>query len=542
VVGRPVKLVLTRAQMYANVGYQPQMEQAITLGVDSGGRLTSLKHEVVGLTSVSDDYVDFATEASKGLYATPAMYLRQRVRRAHVNLPNPMRAPIEGPGTWALESAMDELAHRLGMDPLDVRLANYAEVNPADGRPWSSKKLREAYEEGARLFGWRERPREPRRDGDWMVGTGMASCTMGTFRFPSTVRLRLRADGTAVIEAGFHDIGAGTLTVFPQIAADVLGLDPGAISCEMGDTALPQTGPGYGSSSTMGVGGSVLYAAQNVRTKLAGLAGLSPDEVELADGRIRRRGQTDGVPVAELLRQAGVSELVGEGRFALPKDAPFEGDGKGTPYAMRTFGAIFVEVGVDATLGLLRLRRAVGRYSVGRIINPRTARAQMTGTIIWGWGMAAMEASHYEPTFGRWLSKNLAGVTLELKYRGNNHTPGNVFVYAPKQKVLMLMDVVYPGYMPYKNLGITEDVQGYMKAHADVLSYDFTTLVTGHVTRLGTRDDVNTASDFLEDLEASCAGLLASLSFPSYLKSPAARRLAETDGRSRWDLRLLHLR
>jgi xanthine dehydrogenase YagR molybdenum-binding subunit len=169
VVGRPVKLVLTRAQMYANVGYQPQMEQAITLGVDSGGRLTSLKHEVVGLTSVSDDYVDFATEASKGLYATPAMYLRQRVRRAHVNLPNPMRAPIEGPGTWALESAMDELAHRLGMDPLDVRLANYAEVNPADGRPWSSKKLREAYDEGARLFGWRERPREPRRDGDWLV-------------------------------------------------------------------------------------------------------------------------------------------------------------------------------------------------------------------------------------------------------------------------------------------------------------------------------------------------------------------------------------
>jgi xanthine dehydrogenase YagR molybdenum-binding subunit len=425
VVGRPVKLVLTRAQMYANVGYQPQMEQAITLGVDSGGRLTSLKHEVVGLTSVSDDYVDFATEASKGLYATPAMYLRQRVRRAHVNLPTPMRAPIDGPGTWALESAMDELAHRLGMDPLDLRLANYAEVNPADGRPWSSKKLREAYEEGARLFGWRERPREPRRDGDWLVGTGMASCTMGTFRFPSTVRVRLRADGTAVIEGGFHDIGSGTLTVFPQIAADVLGLDPGAISCEMGDTALPQTGPAYGSSSTMGVGGAVLYAAQDVRTKLAGLAGLSPDEGELADGRIRRRGQADGVPVAELLRQAGVSELVGEGRFALPNDAPFEGDGKGTPYAMRTFGAIFVEVGVDAALGLLRLRRAVGSYSVGRIINPRTARAQMTGAIIWGWGMAAMEASHHEPTLGRWLSKNLAGVAIPV----NADIPGDLQIH-----------------------------------------------------------------------------------------------------------------
>ena len=158
---------------------------------------------------------------------------------------------------------------------------------------------------------------------------------------------------------------------------------------------------------------SGLYAAQDVRTKLAGLAGLSPDEGELADGRIRRRGQADGVPVAELLRQAGVSELVGEGRFALPNDAPFEGDGKGTPYAMRTFGAI---------RGGGRRPRArapapqarLGRYSVGRIINPRTARAQMTGAIIWGWGMAAMEASHDEPTLGRWLSKNLAGVAIPV--------------------------------------------------------------------------------------------------------------------------------
>ena len=136
-------------------------------------------------------------------------------------------------------------------------------------------------------------------------------------------------------------------------------------------------------------------------------------------------GAADGVPVAEVMRQAGVSELVGEGRFALPNDAPFEGDGKGTPYAMRTFGAIFVEVGVDPALGLLRLRRAVGSYSVGRIINPRTARAQMTGAIIWGWGMAAMEASHHEPTLGRWLSKNLAGVAIPV----NADIPGDIQIH-----------------------------------------------------------------------------------------------------------------
>ncbi|HET8728102.1 MAG TPA: molybdopterin cofactor-binding domain-containing protein, partial [Alphaproteobacteria bacterium] len=171
----------------------------------------------------------------------------------------------------------------------------------------------------------------------------------------------------------------------------------------------------YGSSSTMGVGAAVLRAAEDVRGKLARLANLPPDEVEMTEGFIRRRGGAgEGIPIGEAFRQAGVRELAGEGRFALPGNAPFEGDGSGTPYAMRTFGAIFVEVGVDPDLGLLRLRRAVGSYSAGRIINPRTARSQMTGGIIWGWGKAAMEESRYEPTLGRWLSKNLAGVAIPV--------------------------------------------------------------------------------------------------------------------------------
>jgi xanthine dehydrogenase YagR molybdenum-binding subunit len=172
-------------------------------------------------------------------------------------------------------------------------------------------------------------------------------------------------------------------------------------------------------------GAAVLYAAQEIRAKLARLAGLPADEVEMRGGRIERRGGSNGVPVADVLRQAGASELVGEGTFALPGGALFEGDGKGTPYAMRTFGVIFVEVGVDPELGLLRLRRAVGSYSAGRIINPRTARAQMTGGIIWGWGMATMEASHYEPTLGRWLSKNLAGVAIPV----NADIPGDIQIH-----------------------------------------------------------------------------------------------------------------
>jgi xanthine dehydrogenase YagR molybdenum-binding subunit len=426
IIGRPVKLVLTRSQVYTNVGYQPQLTQTMTLGADASGKLTALRHEVVGLSGVSDDFVEFATEASKGLYATPTMHLRQRIRRAHVNMPTALRAPVEGPGTWALESAMDELAHTLQMDPLDLRLTNYALVDPADERPWSSKKLLEAYEEGAALFRWRERSRHPVHDGHWHVGTGMASCVMGAFRFPSKARVRLGADGTAQIAAGFQDIGTGTLTIFPQIASEVLGIDPSAIAVEHGDTTLPQAGPTYGSSSTAGVGAAVLYGAQSIRSQLASLASLSPESLTLRDGRIVCPDSAlDGIPITDLMRRGNVVELIGDGEFRLPNNAAFEANGGGTPNSMKTFGAVFVEVAVDPELGLLRLRRVVGSYSVGRIINPRTARAQMTGGIIWGWGMAAMEASVYEPTLGRWLSTNLSGVAIPV----NADIPSDITIH-----------------------------------------------------------------------------------------------------------------
>jgi xanthine dehydrogenase YagR molybdenum-binding subunit len=406
VVGRPVRLVLTRANMYSFLGYQPRIAQKIALGTDPAGHLAGITHDVVSLTSVTDDFVEFATEASKALYATPTMRLTQRAERANVAMPTPMRAPVEGPGTWCLESAMDELAHTLAIDPLDLRLANYAEKDPATAQPWSSKKLREAYEEGARLFGWRQRPREPRRDGHWLVGQGMASCLMGTFRNPAVAEVRLRSDGTAMVETGTQDIGTGTLTIFPQIAADVLGLPPDKVGLKMGDTRLPEAGPTYGSSSTMGVGAAVLRAAEAVRAQLARQINLPPTEVEMVGGRIRRKGTHNGVAIMDAMSHVETGEIVGHGAF--------DPDKHGEGFSMRAFGAVFVEVGVDRELGLLRLRRAVGSYSAGRIINPRTARSQMIGGIIWGWGMAAMEQSRHEPTLGRFLSKNLAGVAIPV--------------------------------------------------------------------------------------------------------------------------------
>ena len=414
IIGRPVKIVLTRAQMYATVGYQAHIRQAMTLAADEAGELNCVRHEAVNSSAVLDEWTEPVTNASKSLYATPAILATQKVERVNVNLPTALRAPVEGPGTWALESVMDELAHATGVDPLELRIRNHADIDPASGKPWSSKKLLEAYETGAKMFGWRERSREPVRDGDWLIGTGMATCTMGNFRHPSEARVRLRSDATAIVEASTQDIGTGTLTIFPQIAADVLGLPPDSVTLVMGDSSLPQGGPTYGSSATMGAGSAILIAAEAVRRKLAGLTNLPADDVEMANGSIRRAGASGGVTISEAMTEAGVSELVGEGKFALPENAPFNADGEGTPYAMRTFGAIFVEVGVDPELGLLRLRRAVGSYSAGRIINPRTAKAQMTGGIIWGWGKAAMEQSQYEPKLGRWLSKNLAGVAIPV--------------------------------------------------------------------------------------------------------------------------------
>ena len=394
VAGRPVKLHLRRSDQFSNVGYQPWMEQTIRLGATADGVLLGLEHEVVNNTALADTHVEPATEASKSLYAVPALRLRQLIERVSLNVPTPMRAPVEGPGLWALESAMNELADATGLDPLDVRLANFAETSPADGRPWSANGLREAYEEGARRYGWRTRHERARRDGPWVIGHGMATCTMGSFRFPGASRVRLRRDG-AVVEANVHDIGTGVQTVLSQIAAEELGISLDRVEMRWGDTDLPRTGPTYGSSTTVGTGSAVAAAARDVAKQLAGL------------------GQGGRDPL-DALGRAGIDELVGEGTFELPGGSQFNQDGAGTPYAIRTWGVIFTEVGVDPDFGLLRLRRAVGVYSAGRIVNPVTARAQMTGGIIWGWGKATMEESDQEPVHGRWLAKNLSNVAVPV--------------------------------------------------------------------------------------------------------------------------------
>ena len=265
ILEKPIKLVLTRAQMYSIVGYQPWMTQEVTLAAEANGTLTGIRHDVTNITAKTDDYIEFGSATSSALYRSPAISTSQRVRRGHINLPTFMRSPIDGPGTWALGSAMDELARATGTDPLDLRLINYADLEPATGKPWSSKRLVQAYGEGARRFGWRDRPRGGSRDGNWSLGCGLADATQGQYRFPSQARLTLDHTARLMIEAGFTDIGQGPRTIFPQIAASVLGLRPDTIELRAGDSTLPFAGPTYGSGTTIGMGAAVLDGARKVR-------------------------------------------------------------------------------------------------------------------------------------------------------------------------------------------------------------------------------------------------------------------------------------
>jgi xanthine dehydrogenase YagR molybdenum-binding subunit len=421
---RPLKLVLTRAQMYTECGFQTAIRNTVRLGAKRDGRLTAIHHETVSATSVIDDYVEYGIAGTRGLYATPNMKLVAKVEAANVGTPTAMRAPHEGPGMFALETAMDELAYAIGMDPLELRLRNDTPVDPSSGKPYSTRKLRECYLEGARRFGWATRPMQPGslRDGRLAVGWGMASAIMATFRFPASARLRMSASGRVNVEAAIQEIGTGTYTIFPQIAGDVLGIDPSHIEMHLGSTDLPDAGPTTGSSATMGLGSAVHAAAANLRRRLIDLAlaqpqsplhGMTADSLVACDAGLAAAREGNRFDTyADILRRTGAEEILAEGNWS--PGAPFDAAGHAAKYAMRTFGAVFAEVTVDPDLGLVRLRRCVGVYNAGRIINPKTAASQMTGGIIWGCGQALLEESAVEPTYGAYLSKNLAGVMLPV--------------------------------------------------------------------------------------------------------------------------------
>jgi xanthine dehydrogenase YagR molybdenum-binding subunit len=414
VVNRPVRLQLSRAQMYSMVGHQPATVQTIALGANSDGLLSGIRHDSINPTSVFDDYVEYAAMASRHLWrASGGVATSHRVVHVNRNSPVPLRAPMEAQGHFALECAMDELAYATGVDPVELRLRNDTDTDPHSGRPFSTRALRECLTKGAAQFGWDKRTPQPRsmRDGRYLIGQGMAAAIYTHWRWPGKARVTINSGGSALIEAAAHDLGTGTYTVMAQVAADALGLAPDKVTVRLGDTRSPESHPAIGSSTASNASAAVMLAARDAREKAIALAltgdnapfaGAAPDDVIVADGRLALAKTNLNITYGELLARNGLCSLVGEGDYAPVEEA-------NGPKAIFSFSAVFAEVRVDPDLGLVRLNRFVGAYDAGRIINPKTARSQAIGGIIWGVGQALLEQSETDPASGQFINRNYSG-------------------------------------------------------------------------------------------------------------------------------------
>ncbi len=370
-LARPVRIQLTRAQMYSMAGHQPATIQTIALGADRGGKLTGIRHESISPTSVFDNYIEYAANATRFLWgASGGISTGHKIVHVNRNTPTAMRSPHEALGHFALECAMDELAYATEVDPVQLRLLNDTETDPFSGRPFSTRGMRQCLIEGAERFGWRNRALEARsmRDGHHLIGQGVAGAIYTHWRWPAKARVTLNSDGSALVEAGMHDLGTGTYTVMRQVAADALGLPVEKVTIRLGDTRLPASHAAIGSATMANAGAAVLLAAKLAREKAA---------------------HTNEVVVAEA-----------------DYDPVEEANG---PKAIFSFAAVFAEVRVDEELGQVRLNRFVGAYDAGRVINPKLARSQAIGGIIWGTGQALMEQSATDPNMGRFLHRNLSG-------------------------------------------------------------------------------------------------------------------------------------
>jgi xanthine dehydrogenase YagR molybdenum-binding subunit len=413
-VNRPVRLQLTRAQMYSMVGHQAATIQTIALGAGASGRLTGIRHQSITPTSVFDNYIEYAALSSRSLWAARGgISTNHKVVHVHRNTPTAMRSPHEALGHFALECAMDELAYATGVDPVELRLRNDTTIDPLSGRPFSTRAMRQCLTQGAARFGWDKRTPQPRamRDGHYLIGQGMAAAIYTHWRWPAKARVILNSDGSALVEAGTHELGTGTYTVLQQVAADALGLAPEKVTVRLGDTRLPASHASIGSATMANAGASVLLAAKAARDKAIALtrtgpgapfAGAAADDVLISDGRLTLPGNNLAISYAELLERHGLSTLIADGHY----DPVEEANG---PRAVFSFSAVFAQVRVDPDLGLVRLDRVVGAYDAGQIINPKTARSQAIGGIIWGTGQALLEQSDTDPVLARFLHRNYSG-------------------------------------------------------------------------------------------------------------------------------------
>ena len=406
-VGRPVRVALTRPQAFAATGHREEQEHHLTLGATRTGRLTAIKHEKLSVTSQFDDWAEPATGVSSQLYDLENFAGAHRLIRSNTMTPTFTRGPGESVAAFVLESCMDELAHELELDPVELRLLNHGPNDPR-GNPWSSDGLPECLRRGAELFGWDNRNPTPRsqRDGDWLIGHGMAAAgyPIALFMPEQQARARIYADGSAVIEAGTPEFGTGVGTMMTQVAADALGLPLEAVSYKLGDSDLPNITSAVGSAGSTMVSAAVLAAANALRQQVIGLAisdersplhGADPSNVDAQDGRLVLRDKSDvGESYADVLGRNRRTYAEAIGSWSPP---PLD-----TPHGLLTFGAQFAEVAVDPDLGLVRVRRMLGAFAPGKVLNPKLARSQLMGGMLWGLSQALLEGNPMDSRYGRW--------------------------------------------------------------------------------------------------------------------------------------------
>jgi xanthine dehydrogenase YagR molybdenum-binding subunit len=417
-IGRAVKIALWRPQMWGSVGYRSPTVQRVALGANADGTLVSTIHEVHSQTSQIDEFVESSGILTTMLYASPALLVTHRLTRLNVGTPTYMRAPGESSGSFALESAMDELAYAVQLDPIELRLRNYAETDQDAKLPFSSKSLRECYRAGADAFDWKRRTPAPgsMRDGRMLVGIGMAGATYPTNRSAASAVARIDAQGKAVVQSGGVDIGTGSYTAFSQVAADALGIPVEQITFGLGDTRMPNAPNAGGSQLTASVGSAVKLAALAARNKVAQLAiadansplfRAAPEAIAATGGRLFLQSDpARGETYAAIIARSGGTPV--EGRAdAKPGDEKKQ-------YSMHAFGAQFAEVRVDPDLGTVRVVRQLGAFAAGRIINAKLARSQYIGGMTMGLGMALLEETRRDDRTGRVMTANLAEYLLPV--------------------------------------------------------------------------------------------------------------------------------
>jgi xanthine dehydrogenase YagR molybdenum-binding subunit len=412
VAQRPVKLVLGREQMFGPVGSRPNTYQHIKLAASSDGKLLLQQHDSTCYTSLISDWTESAAGQTTLLYDSESLTTSHSLVDMNLGMGTWQRAPGEATGSVGLEIALDELAEKLNIDPIQLRLINYAEKDPRQGLPWSSKHLRECYTQAAERFGWSKRTAQPgqHREGNKLIGYGMATANYGASRRPSAAVVRFLPNGRVFVGVGTQDLGTGTYTILAQTAADALFMDPALVDVKLGDTTLPPSGGSGGSTTAASVCPGVYDAAMQAKLKLAQLAvadtqsplhGATAEDIETKDGKLCLKSSPEkSETITALITRNGNTPVEATATSEMPKDRD--------SFSSHSWGAIFAEVAVDADTHMVQVRRMVGTYDIGTLINTKTGTNQLVGGVVWGVSMALHEETLIDPTYGRTVNENFA--------------------------------------------------------------------------------------------------------------------------------------